>query len=649
MITQVSAVIFFITCLSFFGWQFLRKILRQNEVYLTAPSSVILGTSAFVLLSNIFAYFFSVSNSFLITIVLMFVSGLFLYFKENKDDLVLGIEKKYLLYLILISISLASVYTFIFFTNDVFDEGIHRIYALSMANDNFPVRDPFNFDYSVQYHYGFNMLVAGISLLSGLSIIRSVDIGMLFIIFPVFWMVFSLVYRMTKNYKAGFLSAWLFFFGGGFRYLSVFGHLDYSQKYLTDYFKQIADIFFSNIPNSGILGPGYFHPYSIDTYGNLLYHPPTAMAMPIVLMIVWFLYKRKSFSGNKNIINTLIGSLIGLTALVSEDKFLIIISSLFIFALWEIYSQGARKIKDFVSEFFSQYGTIFFVSIFVSIFQGGVLSDMFFGLIGYSKLRLVESIAGVSAVSVRMVPGIISTSGFYPFSELYSWIFLVTEWGIPILFFPSILYFIYKKRDKEQYIFALMILIGFVVSFVFNYSAWPAVFYRFAATSYILLEIPLGIFLVDWSKDSKWKKGVVCASVVLMAISPVMFSLKAIQVKPSLHQLSYNKSEIFISEIVKNTTNNNSIILSRDPRIVSELFGRYAYETDKKTWNTGSNPFVGYLDKINIGELRDRKIGYIYADPEFLKKFKDGFLKNNLNFLEEVYNLDNEYILYKIK
>ena len=31
-----------------------------------------------------------------------------------------------------------------------------------------------------------------------------------------------------------------------------------------------------------ILGPGYFHPYSVDTYGNLIQHFPTAISVPVV-------------------------------------------------------------------------------------------------------------------------------------------------------------------------------------------------------------------------------------------------------------------------------------------------------------------------------------------------------------------------------
>lgn len=632
----------------FFAWQFLRKILKQNEIYLLVPTSIILGMSAFVLSSNIFAYFLSISSAFILTLVLFLIFGILLYFKDNKSVLTVGIEKKYLLYLILISISLAFIYGLIFFSNNVFDEGIHRIYSVSIVNENFPVRDPSNFDYSVQYHYGFSMLIAGVSIVSGLSIIRSVDVGMLFLIIPVFWMVFALVYGMTKNYGMGFLSAWLFFFAGGFRYLTVFGDLDYSKIYLVDYFRQIAHLFFSNIPNSKILGPGYFHPYSIDTYANLLYHPPTVMVMPIVLLIVWLLYKKRSFSGNKNILNVVIGALIGLTALVSEDKFLVIIASLGIFAVWKIFSQKIFKVREFVNKFLSQYGVIFLTSITLAVLQGGILSDMFKSTLGISKLNLVESISTVSTVTFRYIPGIISTSGFYPFTELYSWIFLITEWGIPILLFPFILFYVYKKRNEDYYFLILMILIGFAVSFFINYSAWPAVFYRFATTGYMLLGILLGIFLIDWCQNIRWRKNIVIVSVILMAISPVMFSLKAIPARPFLHQLEYTEKEILISEKIKGVTDNNSIILSADPKIVVELFERFAYETDKKTWNYGSEPFVRHLNEMSISDLKDRNIGYIYADPVFLREFGDSFLRSNPNFLEEVFNFDDEYIFYKI-
>lgn len=649
MIIIILKLFLLFTPPTFFAWQFLRKILKQNEIYLLVPASIILGMSAFVLFSNIFAYFLSISSAFILTLLMFLVSGLLLYLKGNKSVLTVGIEKKYLLYLVLISVSFVFIYGLIFFSNNTFDEGIHRIYSSSIANDNFPVRDPFNFSYSVQYHYGFNIFIAGISIISGLSIIRSVDVGMLFLIFPVFWMVFALVYGITKNYRMGFLSAWFFFFAGGFRYLTVLGDLDYSKIYLVDYFRQIAYFFFSDIPNSKILGPGYFHPYSIDTYSNLIYHPPTAMVMPIILLIVWLLYKKRSFFGNKNILNVVIGSLIGLTALVSEDKFLVIIASLGIFAVWKIFSQKIFKVKGFINEFLSQYGIIFLTSIILAVFQGGILSDMFASIFRISKLNLVESISTVSAVTFRYIPGVIARSGFYPFSELYSWIFLITEWGIPILLFPFILFYFYRKKNEDYYFLILMILIGFAVSFFINYSAWPAVFYRFATTGYMLLGILLGIFLIDWCQNIRWKKNIVIVSVILMAISPIMFSLKAIPVRPFLHQLEYEEKEILISEKIKGITDNNSIILSADPQIVVGLFERFAYETDKKIWNYGSEPFVRHLNEMSISDLKDRKIGYIYADPVFLQEFKDSFLKSNSDFLEEIFNFDNEYIFYKLK
>jgi len=576
-------------------------------------------------------------------------SGIFLWFGKKSGELTVGITRKQLLYLALFSALLLFVYALIFFANNVFDEGLQRSYSLSIANGNFPVRDPFNFSYSIQYHYGFNLLVAGVAVISGLSIIRSLDISLLVIILPVFWMVFALVYRLTKNYKMGFLSAWLFFFAGGLRYLTVFGHIQYSGVYFEDYLRQVANLFFSNIPNSGILGPGYFHPYSIDTYAVLLYHPPTAMVMPIILLVVWLLYERESFSGNKTILNIAIGVLIGLTALVSEDKFLVVVAALGIFALWKLFSQKVGSVKEFARRLLREYGFMFLIAIPLALFQGGVLTDMFFGMFKISKLNLVGSISTASALSLRYIPGIISTSGFYPFSKIYSWVFLITEWGIPILLFPFILFFVYKKKNETYYLLTLMIVLGFAVSFFINYSAWAAVFYRFACTGYMLLAILLGIFLVDWMGDKKWRKNTVCALVVLMAISPVMFNLKAIPVRPFLHQLPYNQKEIQMSDKVKSFTERNSVIVSEDPVIVAQLFGRFAYETDSKVWNYGSEPFIKHLSGLSVDDLKQRGIDYIYADPAFLQEFKDNFLKNNITSLEKIVDLDGQYILYKIK
>lgn len=635
--------ILFVIIIYFFGWQFLRKLLLQNKLYFLLPASLISGISLYCFFVNLFAHIFSFQISIKFTFVLFFILAVCFLFLKNKKQIEC-IDKKILFKLLLFSFLLALVYGIIIFSRSVYDYSVHNSYSQAIVGGEYPLRDPFNYAYSIQYHYGFHILPAAINVITGVSIWSSLALAMMLIIFPVFALVFALVFRMVGNYKTSFLAAWLFYFAGGLRYLGVLGDLDYSQVYLFDYIKQITSLFFGSVH----FGPGYFHPYSIDTYGNLLYHTPTALAMPIILLIFWFIFYQEK--ENKALSNVFIGVLFAFLALVSEDRFIMLVPA---WILWEVLLiwKNQAITKDLVLDKVKSLGLVIIVFSFFSIFQGGIITDMFANPFHLYDLKMVSSISTGEAISFRLIPGVISTSGFYPFDKIYSWIFLVTEWGIPILLFPFVVIYVVKKKREDYLLILLTIVTGFLISFFINYNAWAAVFYRFALTGYILLGILIAIFLADWVGENKKRKKILIGLVILMSFSPIMFNLREIPLKyndKTLFKPPYNEIEYNVANEVKKIIPKNSVILSINHVLVAELWGINSYETDNKVWNYGNEPFIDSINVRNAQDLIKRDINYIYINPEYTEKFGDEFVEKNKNYLTLVYENDSGYYLYKI-
>lgn len=638
----------FVSILAFSSWQFLRKILKQNEVYILLPLSVILSISTFVFVSNILGYFVPITTSFVVVLVALLLSGLFFLKKNPGGPLCLGLSKKHLVYIVVATVLLALMSWMVLYSNQTLDEGVHRTYAVSILNGNFPPKDPLNPGYAMQYHYGFEVLLAATSYFSGLPVQFALDVVMALLTAFIFLMVFSFAYFITKNHRIGFLSAWLFYFGGGFRYLTVFQHLDYSYTYVTDYLKQIIDIFLSTAPDSMILGPGYFHSYTIDNFGFYMYHTPSLISTAVVLIVFWLFAERERSVSNKTAINVLLGLLIGLSALMDESRFILLVAALGVFGLYKLLKAGDFS-RNSLKVFFTDYGVVIFLASIVAAFQGGVLTDLVAKSMHLGHLKFINSLSGGGDLSLRMIPGLNPDYvKFYPLNSLYSWQIFLMEWGLMLILFPLAAYRLWKKGDAVFKFLILFTTISYFITLFVNYSLQPQIFSRFASVGYSLSSIIVGALLIDWMKDVVWRKRVVFILILAMSFSLVMFSLKALPAKIEPHIL-FNQEEISISKKAQEMIPRNAVVLGYDAYKTVELFGTYAYETDTKIWNAGSDQFIDRLNQMNISDLKERGIGYIYYDPLVREKIGDSFFLKNSGSLENIYSVGDTYSIYKLK
>lgn len=648
LLVSILALVGFFAILMFFGWQVARKLLDVHEAYLLAPVGALLGTALYIGAANALAYAFGTPLAFFVTLGTFLAGGVAFLFVRGKTELSLHISKKYLLCLGIITAALIAIYALVLLANLAYSDQLFRIYAEFIARGDFPVRDPLNPAYSIQYHYGINLLLAAAAAVSRLPMYVVLPLTLAIIAGAAFSMTFALAYRLTRSVRVGFIAAWLFFFAGGFRYLTIFLHLDYRPAYLVDYAKQIADIVFSNtLPNSMLMGPGYFHAYSVDTYSNLLYHPPTALAMPLVLLVFWLFYERGSSSAS-GWYSLGIALTLAVLALVSEDKFALLALTLALFGFYRFFARGDFSWRA-VRTVLLDYGAVLAGAAGIAIIQGGVVTDFFAGVFGYSKLALIPSLVGTHAFALRLVSGLTSTDGsFYPFTALYSWVYFIVEWGLPLFLFPFVTRYVAQKRNDALSFAYLFSIIAFLLSFVVQYRSEPDVMYRLAASGYMVLGFLLGLALGQWSGSIRWKRRGVLAAIVLMSVSPLFFTIKGIPLKPFLHGDGYTAAEHAAALAVQRFIPADAIVLARDPSLAAELLQRYTYETDHKQWNIQNDLFVSHLASSTVADLAARHIDYLFVDPAFKASPAYAFVKKQKTALTPLYGLNGQYTLYTI-
>ncbi len=637
MILFFLKFIIFVVSIAFFGWQFLRRVIKQNELYLLIPFSLGFGIIIYTLFVNIISYFVDVRASFWLVLILLWIIGLILN-KVKINKTILGIEKKTFKKLIFITIVFSFIFSAIIFNNYAYDEIWHGGLIATIANGNFPVMSTYIPNLYSQYHYGFDLFAASIKSFLGLPLQQSSDLAMILIFVPIFWSVFVAIKKITTNNLAAWLSAWLLFFGGGFRYLSVVESIDQSKvKYFWDYANQILSVFLNSKPMS----PGLFHSYSTDSMGVLIYHRPTLYASLIIILIFWLIYleqKRKNL-----LVQISLGVLFGFFALSAESWFVLLILS---WGIWK--GLILLKNKQHRKKIIYSMVTVGVIASFMAIFQGGVITDI---LLHTSKGMTTTS---MSTFVIRDVPGLISYGDIYPFNEIKSWAFFVLEWGLILLFFPFVSIYVYKSKNKILQLMLLAIVVTLLIVFWVDYPVSSRDLVRINVFAYLLMSLLLGIYL---SEKFKNKTKVITTILIIVSVSPLMYNIRIMPASWHWKNVQSNyddkQNELIVAKEVREQLSEPGAVLTAIPYFVVQSWGRQVYWGNPEEDIVFNRKIAGNLPKLlrekTIKDIAKKGVAYVYANPEFKKYAGRAFIDKNKSFLEEIYNKDNKYIVYKIK
>ncbi len=638
MIFILLKLILFSAILIFFGWQFVRKILKQNELYVVFGASLALGIFSYTFLINFLAYFLDIQNVFWLGLFLLFFLSVGLYFLK-AEKLILGISQKSFKYLITATVVFFIFFGSIFFVNEPFDEVWHGPLISTIASGNFPVMKIGLPDSYVQYHYAFDLFAAGISYISGASVITSSTWAMLWLVISALWLSFMLLYKFTKNIKAAFISTFLLFFGAGFRYLTVLQDISWGEsKYLWDYLHQALALLMS----APVMSARYFHTYSVDAFGVNMYHRPTLYSVPLILFIIWLAYLE--LKRPKEIIYKIVlGLSLGFLALSAETSFVLLAVS------WGVWRLVLFFIKKVVFKFTAiSIATVALIASGVAIFQGGIITDALL------HKHLEENfMVEYSQFELRTIPGLISYDKFFPFNKIYSWAFMFIEWGFILFLFPFVIKHILKKKNVYLYFLLTIVIISLMITFFVHYPEKPGEMTRVNFIAFLFMSIGLGVYLADLWGNKKFRKWIV-AILVIVSISPLCYNLRIFPAKFEQRKMNLENVDITkeqkVAEWSKKNLPKNSGILTASPRTVTQLWGMLTFfGTDSHNNRFATDSLLILTEKNDLEYIKSRKVGYIYKNPMFVEKGAMPLIEKNTDKLELIYENGDDYMIYLIK
>lgn len=634
IILSVVLAIFF-----FFGWSVLRKFFNISDTWFLIGASEVFGMIVFVIIANTLAYAVGTPRSFhysLATMVFILIPLFFLKNKTNRNQIKVRHFSVLLALIGLIGYVYAANYLYYF----QYDEGFHLPLSQTIASGNFPVKSLYFPEHYIQYHYGYDFLTAGLSSLSGIPVWWTSDAVLILCIISTFVLSYSFFFVLTQNYHTSLLCAFLFFFGGGLNYLSVFTKINLNSQLLWEWITKIV----TELLNQPGFSMGYFHASSMASFADGgSYHHPTTFSIPAVLILFYLFIKEQSGKLSKLQLFA-IGLLLGYLSLISEHLFVLIIAAWSIWKFVCTLQQGTAEgwKKTFFSLLF-----VLFPALFLALMQGGVITDMLL----HGARHILPS-----SFEMRSAPGVPGFLGFQPLTMLSGWIFLFLEWGIPLILSPLILYFLYKWSKIEKfYLFILIfVLISIPIPFFIKFSDDQDII-RISFLGYVLLSSVLGIIIMKFIHregvfTSRFRKIISILFISLLTFSPIMFNVRILPMGIIIRRPLYSDTDYKIAGDVKKIIPKNARVFAINYMKVGMLWGVATPALgDYPIWNFDPQ-FI--KEHFSFENLKKKSVTHVYFDSEMqhlLKISSEDFIKNGWEKLYQYHDETGEYIIYRLQ
>jgi len=427
MLYQIFSIIIYFLILSFLGWQLTRVLLKENRREFLIPLSLSFGIFFYIFILNITSYFIDIKINFYLILILFLLIGLGIrFFKKNNKKTIWYFKKKWR-FILLVTFFLIIIISGFSSAREIdIDEVSFGQLPLTatIAVGNFPVMNPSLPNQSMQYHYASELWRASIFEISGIKLWFIQDIQVAIANGLFFFLSFILIFYITKKKLFSYIIALVSLFGGGlnsfFGFEGIFNYL-----YKNGNFAFVADMIHGEIHITG----SAIQSISLSW---------ATVAFPVVILILYLYFK---LLDSKEWINLsiLISILLCVLALSAETFFVIIIFSLLIFC---------RKLKSLLF--------IITITLFIVVFQGGVLTETFHRLFNGSQ----DAIFYDFFISIN--PFIMDIGEKI---SIFSHHFIL-NWGLLLfLIIPALIYF---RKNKYIMFLGLISIVSFTIPFVIH-------------------------------------------------------------------------------------------------------------------------------------------------------------------------------------
>ncbi|MFZ2522331.1 MAG: hypothetical protein WAX25_02450 [Minisyncoccia bacterium] len=546
-------------------------------------------------------------------------------------------QSKLLYIVISIIVIICGVATF---RTNVFDP-LHIAFAHTISEGNFPMVDPTSPDHPFAYHYGSDLLTAGMYKIAGGPLLwLAFNLQIVFFLFGILLILFTIAYDFSKNFYKALICSVFFVFVSGLQFLNLFleGFPVLYQKFFLNtevvaQWKFVASAVFPPLNTSYVFG---MHNHSL------------AMGMPLLLLVLYLYFKfhhSLDYSNKGNLVVAVFSGLFfGLSALSVETYF-------GVFAIAFILLFLKQAVIDKRLNFYII--VILFVGFFTAFLQGGVLTHIFDSSDGSTKLVFVKSLHDLINWNLSInQPGIIDPNSI---TRVFSLNFII-QFGLSIfLIIPALIHY----RKNEKILFLGVIGLGaFFAPVLFHYTERPWEMTRFFTLALPFFAYVVGMYFVDLY-DKGFPRWIIYLSSVFIIItglfSQVMFMLTpldnfgAISVPfvGGLMEPTQAKKDLY-EWIDKNTTINDRFFPYNTD--IMTYTGRFTPGYSLISFSSRNKDFENYnsiLSSCSQQTLGILKITHIVVvSPEIEKFFSD---RCDTKLFTKLYNdLENHYYVYKI-
>ena len=631
---KASLLILFFLVQTWFGWIFSRRVLKEHQLYILIPFSLVIGVSIYTFLLNLVSYVIPITFSFYLILSMLALSGILIYiFMPIKERIRLGLSQKatWTIALTLVFISVTGFFADIGLITH--DERIHRAFISTVAQGNFPVKVPFAPEFIASYHYGIYLIPAAVHKITEFQIYWVIDVVNLFFTVSSFLVLFALTKRFIGSSLTGYLASLFFFYGGGLLWVKFFTHLHSVPIPSTPFLYISSSSLWGNIvalfTRLAYLPSASEFFYRIETGDGFIAfrnHLPSLFGFPIFFCLLFLLLENqeKEMKGRSITIVILLGTL----ALVEETKAAILVVGLALYWIW--YKFFCPRVERKIVR--NNIITVF-VSILVMLFQGGVITQLFFS--NPTMRHIPDSYVSPSFFSLRKELGIPYWPGFMAIGSPGWLSFYVQFFGIFLLTSPMAIFYVFSKRIKVGVFLGIIAILAFIIPHVISIKG-EAGLIRFLDLAICLFAITLAIALgglieANIHKSFRLIAWVSTISILLLSsISPLLNTLRYMESKPQYYGTSQLDKEMGMW-IQKNLPPQKRV-LAEEFFLIPELSGLFV-----PVYIYGQHvvPRKEYQDAIkflDIEALKNLDIDYIYLT----KKMFDNLSQKGKERLKDI-------------
>lgn len=546
--TAVTLAIAILALLVLSGFLTCVFVCQEKNGIAAVGFSVVLGPAAFLFLSNAIGYIVPIQQSFRISAALLALwsAGILWVYRSRLEKMcTLDWPPRKLLTLIVCLTALTG-FAFARFPGSDYWTYTHLPLPATIAAGNFPVYEVGNPWHKISYHYGTQLIAAGIISLTGVQLTTAhafmppiAAIGILFL-------AVSLAWCISKNWKASTLAGVLALCGTGFYWLrGVFLADDLIQQYL--------------------LGNTVDTPFKwlTPTIRNMNAHAPLmmlghraiSMGIGFLLGTLYAIKTSWETRGTVRITWITIGIICATaTALTLETSFVLLVPAIltFILALPVLKQQWTTSLS--MQQVLIGGGCIIGIALLIAKFQGGPLTSL-------------NNQVGVSSFELSL-DGRIHVDGG-PAKEtiaLWDWLFIRDYGPIVLLSMLSFLFFWKQRSHYPAFVFFVFILaLGHaLVPFLFIYKPFEANLNRLIFVYFGLSGITGGIYLWEqWISNSVhikrivgvlWTGGMLTAATMHIPVRLLfpMLELRPTPLFPQMPAITQAQSELY--DWIRNNT-----------------------------------------------------------------------------------------------